>query len=150
MTKAGRIVLVTCLVVAVLAVTVTAYVLRVALSDHYTFRKNDIAYFLVVTSRTIRDFPSFTDADETLKFTYQARDGTAPSQITITYNSNQPAETLRRDYRRHCVDKGYSIVAQDQFLLSSNSGCDAPDYRIETTFQKLSAGTVVTVVFLER
>ena len=150
MTKAGRIVLVTCLVVAVLAVAVTVYVLRVALSDHYTFAKNDIAYFLVVTSPTIRDFPSVTDANETLKFTYQARDGTAPGQITLTYNSHEPLKTLHQNYRRHCADKGYPIIARAQYLLSSDFGCDAPDYRIETTFRKLSAGHVVTAVFLER
>lgn len=150
MTKAGRIVLFTCLVVAALAVTVTVYVLRVTLSDHYTFSKNDIAYFLVVTSPTIRDFPSFTDADESLAFIYQARDGTSPSQITLTYNSSEAVEALRQNYRRYCVDTGYPIVARAQYLLSSDFGCDAPDYRIEATFRELSAGNVVTAVFLER
>lgn len=150
MTKAGRVGLVTCLVVAVLAVAVAVYVLRIALSDHYTFGKNDIAYFLVVTSPTIRDFPRFTSAGEPLEFTYQARDGTSPSQITLSYNSQEPVETLHRNYHRHCVDKGYPVVARDQYLRLSDFGCDAPDYRIEALFRKLGAGNFVTAVFLER
>lgn len=140
---------------AFLALTVAAigggiYVLNVAFADHLTFRLNDAAYFIVVTSKTVGDFPRFTPVGQVVEFTYSARDGTAPGQIIMTYSSKSAMEDLERKYQGFCAGQSYAKVPEDRRFLASRLGCDASDYRIEVAFQRRNNATLVTVVFLER
>ena len=112
--------------------------------------RGDAAYTIVATSKTVRDFPRFTTAGQAVDFTYSARDGTAPGQITMTYFSTDAAEDINRKYRDYCQRQGYPIVPEDRHLLSSRLGCDGSDYRIEVDFRRYNTATLVTVVFLER
>ena len=126
------------------------YVLNVALSDHLTFQRSDIAYSIVVTSKTVREFPRFAAARQAVDFTYSARDGTAPGQIIMTYSSISAVEDLDRKYRSYCERQGYARFPEDELFLASRLGCDASDYRIEVDFQRRNNSILVTVVFLER
>ena len=148
--KSLRIRLIAFTTLTVVAIGGGIYVLGVALSDHLTFGRNDAAYFIVVTSETVRDFPRFATVGQDVEFTYSARDGTAPGQIVMTYSSKDTVEDLDRKYQGHCTRQGYGRVPKDGYFLASRLGCDASDYRIEVDFQRRANVTLVTVVFLER
>lgn len=134
----------------VIAIGGGLYVLNVVFSDNLTFEQGDPAYIFVVTSKTVREFPRFTAAGQTAKFTYSARDGTAPEQIIMTYSSKDTVEDLDREHRTYCERQGYVRVPGDSLILASRLGCDASDYRIEINFVQRKNATLVTVVFLER
>ena len=138
------------LVLAATAIGAGIYVVNVIFGDNVTFRQGGVTYALIVTSDTVRDFPRFTTAGRPVDFAYSAKDGTAPSQIIMTYLSDEAAEALDRKHRNYCESMPYSIVPVDKHLLESILGCDAPDYRIEIDFHQRNVETLVTVVFLER
>ena len=138
------------LTLAVVTIGGGVYVLGIALSDHVTFRRNDAAYFIVVTRKTVRDFPRFATVGQAVEFTYSARDGTAPGQIIMTYSSHDGLEDLDRKYQGYCGRQGYTRVPKDGHFLASRLACDASDYRIEVNFQQRKNATMVTVVFLEK
>jgi len=139
------------LALVVVAIGGGFYVLGIALGDHVTFREGDVAYTIVVTSKTVRNLPRFAAAGQAAAFTYSARDGTAPGQIILTYSSQDAVAELDRKYRDHCTRQGYDGVLENRlFLEKSRLGCDAFDYRIEFEFQRRATATLVTVVFLER
>ena len=141
-------------VVAFAALAVLAfggiYVLSIVLSDHVAFRQGGPAYAIIVTSKTVHDFPRFTAAGRDADFTYSARDGTAPGQITMTYSSKDVVNALDRKYRTYCQRQGYASVPESERLLPSRLGCDAPDYRIQIDLQPRGTTTLVTVVFWEQ
>jgi len=139
-------------IIALIAVLIGIgfYVLNVVFSDRLNFQQSDIAYSIVVTSRTIRDFPRFTATGGDVDYTYSARDGTAPGQIVMAYHSNSPADDLDRKYRTYCVRRSYSAIPKNELFLDSRLGCDATDYRIEVNFQQRKESVSVTVVFLEK
>ena len=126
------------------------YVLNVALSDNLSFRPGDVAYYIVATSRTVREFPRFSAAAQAVDFTYSARDGTAPEQISMTYASTAAAEDLDRRHRAYCQVQHYASVPEDDLFLASRLGCEASDYRIEVNLRPHDQGTLVTVDFVER
>ena len=147
--RALRVSLVAFLTLIAVLIGIGFYVLNVALSDHLTFQQSDVAYSIVVTSKTVREFPQFTAAGQTVDFTYSARDGTAPGQIIMIYSSSNSVEDLDRKHRVYCERQGYSIVPENEHLLSSRLGCDSSDYRIEVDFQQRNNAILVTVNFLE-
>ena len=134
----------------VAAIAAGSYVLRVALSEHFTFRQGDAAYWIVMTSKTARDFPRFLAEGQDAAFVYSARDGTAPGWITMTYTSSDTLPDLDSNHRRYCRSQGFSAVPKDGLLLTTRLGCDAPDYRIEIEFRPAGDHNQVTVLFLER
>ena len=138
------------LVLATTAVGAGIYVLNIIFSEYIAFRQGGPAYTLLVTSDTVRDFPRFATAGQAVEFAYSARDGTAPSQITMTYASDETAEVLDRKHRDYCERKPYSAVPANKLLLESVLGCDASDYRIEIDFRQHNSAIIVTEVFLER
>ncbi len=148
--RALRVRLVVFLTLTVVAIGSGIYVLSVAFSVHLTFQQSDAAYTIVVTSKTVRQFPRFTAAGQAVDFTYSARDGTAPGQIIMTYSSKDAVEDLDRKYQDYCERQGYARVPKDGHFLASRLGCDASDYRIEVDFRQRNNATLVTVVFLER
>jgi len=142
-------------VVAFLALVVAVtggglYVLNLVLSDNLAFRQGDFAY-IIVTTKTVRDFPRFAVIGEKVYFKYSARDGTAPGQIVMTYDSTDTVEDLERKHRAYCQRQDYPEISEDKRLLPSRLACDAFDYRIEIDFRlpRYNA-TSVRVVFLER
>ncbi len=135
--------------------TVTAigagiYVLSVSLSENLTFRLGDAAYYIIATSKTVREFPRFSAAAQAVNFTYSARDGPAPGQISMTYASTAATEDLDRRHRAYCEGQRYASVPEDDLFLASRLGCEASDYRIEVKLRPRDQGTWVTVEFLER
>ncbi len=141
--------------IALLALTVTAigagiYVLSVSLGEHVTFRRGDAAYYIIATSKTVRAFPRFSASARAADFTYVARDGPAPGQITMTYSSTAGVADLDRKHRAYCESRNYTSVPEDDLFLASRLGCDASDYRIEVFLRPRENGTSVTVDFVER
>lgn len=126
------------------------YVLNLVLNDNLAFRQGDFAY-TIVTTKTVREFPRFAVIEERVYFTYSARDGTAPGQIVMTYDSTDSVKELERKHRAYCRREDYPDISKDKRLLPSHLACDASDYRIEVDFQvPRNNATSVRVVFLER
>ena len=148
--RALRIWLVAFLTLVVVAIGSGIYILSVSLSDDLAFRQGDAAYYIVVTSKTVRDFPRYSEVGQVAKFIYSARDGTAPGQIVMTYSSKGSVGEIDEKYQDYCERQGYSKVPNEGLFLESRLGCDASDYRIEVDFQQRSTATSVTVVFIER
>ncbi len=145
----GRALLTICLAAAAAAVAGGVYVLSIALSEDISFQEHHPAYWIVVTSDTVRGFPRFEADGESATFTYRARDGTAPGQITMAYVSKQPIEALEQKHRLFCTQVGYVHVEKNKLLLPTQLGCDAADYRIEIDFRPRADSVLVTVMFLE-
>lgn len=134
---------------AALAIGSVYYVFNLLTSDNLKFRKGDFAYMLIVRSNVIHDFPTFDVIKEGVSFVYSARDGTAPEEIIMSYDSAASIDDLLQKYRAHCADQNYSEVPEEDFLMHSRLACDAPDYRIEIDFQlPRYDATRVTVSFL--
>lgn len=148
--KTLRIRLVVILALIAGAAGIGIYVLNIVFSDGLKFRQNDAAYFIVATSKTVRNFPRFTAAVRPVDFAYSARDGTAPGQIVMTYSSSDVVADLEGKHRFYCQRQGFPIVPKDRLLSAARLGCDAPDYRIEIDFSRRNNATLVTIVFLER
>ena len=148
--RAVRVGLIAVLMSTVIVIGVGAYVLSVSLSEHLTFRLGDAAYYIVATSKTVREFPRFSASGKAVNFTYRARDGPAPGQISMTYASSAAAQDLDRRHRAYCEDQRYASVPEDDLFLASRLGCEASDYRIEVGLLPRVKGTLVTVDFLER
>ncbi len=144
-----RILFLVCLAAVAAAAAGGIYVLSVALGENVTFEEYDPAYWIVVTSDTVRDFPRFEAEGQTAVFTYDARDGTAPEMIDVQYASSEQPDALARRFYEHCALMAFSPVSKDDLFLPGDLGCDAPDYRIEIALAPRGGGTSVTVRFLE-
>lgn len=126
------------------------YVFNLLTSDNLKFKKGDVAHALIIRSGTIRNFPTFDRVSDDVRFTYRARDGTAPEEIVMTYDSSLSIDDLLHKLKAHCESQNYDEVPEDKFLLRSQLACDAPDYRIEINMQlPRYDATRVTVTFLD-
>ena len=127
------------------------YVFSLVTSDNLKFQKGDFAHTLIVRSDTIRNFPIINPFDDDIYFTYSARDGTAPEQITMSYDSLASVDELPEKFAAFCKEQNYAAVPQSDYLLRSILACDAPDYRIEIElYLPRHNATRVTVSFLGR
>lgn len=135
--------------VLIAAATGTTYTLSVVLSDHVTYHRGDIAYRLTVTSDTVRDFPTFARDVKRVDYTYSARDGTAPEQIELSYDSPIHPDDLLEAHRAHCVRQGFDTAGISGHDLRSVVHCQAGDYDITATVQPRGDGeTRVRVSFV--
>ena len=144
--RALRIVLFSTALVLVAGVAGGLYLFSLVTSDNLEFRDGGLTYAIIVNSRTVSEWPR----GEPARFTYSARDGTAPAVILLSYRSQDSVSDLMQKIRDHCRAEGFAWVPEDRFLPNTVMACDAEDYRIEVALGKQGGGNGVQVSFLEQ
>ena len=146
MARALRIGLFSTALVLLAGVAGGLYVFSLVTSDHLEFQDGGLTYAIVVNSRTVSEWPR----DEPARFSYSARDGTAPAVIILSYQSQDSVSDLMQKIRDHCRTNGFAWIPEDWFLPDTVMACDAEDYRIEVALEKQGGRNGVRVNVLEQ